>query len=62
MENHIDIPTPKGKKKEKRFCLSLSLHFEDQKAVQYHLRWVDENGRHHNLSNNNKNNSGHQEE
>ncbi len=39
------------KKKRKGFCLCLSLHFGDKRAVQYHINWVDENGHSHHRSN-----------
>ena len=47
--NMLDQPVPK--KREKGFRLCLSLHFENKRTVQYHINWVDEHGRSHNLSN-----------
>lgn len=52
--NIIDMSTPK-RKNRKWFCLHLSLNFEHNKVIQYHINWIDENGRSHNLSNIDKN-------
>ena len=50
----------KGKKE--KFRLSFSLHWDDGKAVQYHIKWAGEDGCSHSLSNMDKNQLENQEE